>query len=205
MPAHDLNGLADPYLEVRASFGGDARRSSVRTRTLSPRWDGEALVLRVPRYHCSREHLRRVHIIIVIKDRDMITRDDTMGSAVLACAPAIDATASMPHAFALSVQSPGGRHVGTLSGALHVAHTGLAKRHFARAASVQRLFAGLAKATGDAADGGALLAGSGEPCSAPHPAAGVKNVNLNGSVVTDSDTGVGGPNDGADALQSFSV
>mmetsp|Transcript_34510 Transcript_34510/g.75825 ORF Transcript_34510/g.75825 Transcript_34510/m.75825 type:complete len:352 (+) Transcript_34510:231-1286(+) len=81
----DQNGLADPYLEVRADFMDGAVRSSIKKRTLSPNWGHEQIRIRLPPYCRSAKYLEHAHLFIRVKDYDRYSRDDTCGCAVLGC------------------------------------------------------------------------------------------------------------------------
>jgi len=66
----DQNGLADPYLEVRADFMDGAVRSSIKKRTLSPNWGHEQIRIRLPPYCRSAKYLEHAHLFIRVKDYD---------------------------------------------------------------------------------------------------------------------------------------
>ena len=78
----DLNGLSDPYvkLQVRPSHGG-TRKTKVCSRQLDPVWD-ETFAYG----GCSLAEARRQTLLLEVWDRDLIGRDDALGTAEVPCA-----------------------------------------------------------------------------------------------------------------------
>ena len=78
----DLNGLSDPYvkLQVRPSHGG-TRKTKVVSRSLDPVWE-ETFAYG----GCSLAEARRQTLLLEVWDRDLIGRDDALGTAEVPCA-----------------------------------------------------------------------------------------------------------------------
>lgn len=86
LPSTDVNGLADPYIEVRASFSQLKRTSTYQACTLEPTWKGEVLQLPVPASRSWVASVEAAHLFVRVMDYDRYSRDDTMGCCVLSCA-----------------------------------------------------------------------------------------------------------------------
>ena len=78
----DLNGLSDPYvkLQVRPSHGG-TRKTKVVSRSLDPVFE-ETFAYG----GCSLAEARRQTLLLEVWDRDLIGRDDALGTAEVPCA-----------------------------------------------------------------------------------------------------------------------
>jgi hypothetical protein len=79
-----VNASADPYVRVLLADGMAIPVStSVKRRTLEPRWD-ESLTVHVPWAYTSADALRAAHLLISVMDADKLSADDSIGHCSIA-------------------------------------------------------------------------------------------------------------------------
>jgi len=81
----DLDKKSDPYIcfyGLRCLPLDNSFSTPVKQNTLSPVWNEESLPT-LPLHASNKEYLEKEHIIMVIKDKDSLSKDDLMGTALL--------------------------------------------------------------------------------------------------------------------------
>ena len=107
--AGDLNGLSDPYLEVR--LGCATMHTRVVFKTLSPKWD-EKLTFRTSSWAVDTN----AQLLLRLFDRDLVGTDDYLGEASIPLASLLDGSHAQPkmHPFSGVLNKQGERAKGSV-------------------------------------------------------------------------------------------
>jgi len=117
LPAADVGGSSDPYVEFHGVFVvGNHQKTTIRQKTLTPEWPDKE-VPTIPLTINNRNRLQDSFLLIHVYDYDRAARNDLLGSCVLPLKSAVEGKGPVKFDLVLSHH---GLPAGSLSGELEL-------------------------------------------------------------------------------------